>query len=468
MQPSTVVILGSTGSIGTQGLDVISRHLDRFTVTGLAAGGAHVELLAQQAAKFHVPTVAIFYKEAVPALREALEQAGAGNVNITAGPDAVIAMAGSGADVVLNGITGSIGLEPSIAALQAGSQLALANKESVVAGGHLLFSAQVRDKQINPVDSEHSAIWQSLRSGTHGEVSKLVVTASGGPFRGWKRDQMTDITPEQALNHPTWNMGPVVTINSSTLMNKGLEVIEASRLFDVPPSRIDVTVHPQSIVHSMVEFRDRRHHRAGFAAGHAPCRSPSACPAPERLGNVAAACDWTKAATWTFEPLDNEAFPAVNLARHCLESSEKHTAVLNAANEQAVHAFLEHRLLYLGIVDTVREVLDRDGRRTARQPAVRFRGGNEPTRAGGSRPRRQADKQVKSNGGFSWRVNESLILLLGAKIGSFQVGYAYDFPISTIPILKATSGSHELVVSYKLKLKKSKSGKNRHKSVRIL
>ena len=339
MQPSTVVILGSTGSIGTQGLDVISRHLDRFTVTGLAAGGAHVELLAQQAAKFHVPTVAIFYKEAVPALREALEQAGAGNVNITAGPDAVIAMAGSGADVVLNGITGSIGLEPSIAALQAGSQLALANKESVVAGGHLLLSAQVRDKQINPVDSEHSAIWQSLRSGTHGEVSKLVVTASGGPFRGWKRDQMTDITPEQALNHPTWNMGPVVTINSSTLMNKGLEVIEASRLFDVPPSRIDVTVHPQSIVHSMVEFRD------GVSA-------------PERLGNVAAACDWTKAATWTFEPLDNEAFPAVNLARHCLESSEKHTAVLNAANEQAVHAFLEHRLPYLGIVDTVREVLD--------------------------------------------------------------------------------------------------------------
>ena len=332
MQPSTVVILGSTGSIGTQGLDVISRHLDRFTVTGLAAGGAHVELLAQQAAKFHVPTVAIFYKEAVPALREALEQAGAGNVNITAGPDAVIAMAGSGADVVLNGITGSIGLEPSIAALQAGSQLALANKESVVAGGH-------------------------LRSGTHGEVSKLVVTASGGPFRGWKRDQMTDITPEQALNHPTWNMGPVVTINSSTLMNKGLEVIEASRLFDVPPSRIDVTVHPQSIVHSMVEFRDG----ATIAQASPPdMRLPIALglSAPERLGNVAAACDWTKAATWTFEPLDNEAFPAVNLARHCLESSEKHTAVLNAANEQAVHAFLEHRLPYLGIVDTVREVLD--------------------------------------------------------------------------------------------------------------
>ena len=195
MQTSTVVILGSTGSIGTQGLDVISRHLDRFNVVGLAAGGSHVELLAQQAVQFHVSKVAIFNTNAVHALQDALNQAGASHVEIMAGPEAVIAMAGSGADVVLNGITGSIGLEPSIAALQAGSQLALANKESVVAGGHLLFDAQVRAQQINPVDSEHSAIWQSLRSGTHGEVSKLVVTASGGPFRGWKREQMTDIAP---------------------------------------------------------------------------------------------------------------------------------------------------------------------------------------------------------------------------------------------------------------------------------
>ncbi len=357
MQTSTVIILGSTGSIGTQGLDVISRHPDRFSVVGLAAGGTHVELLAQQVAQFHVPKVAVFNKESASALREALTQAGAVNVEVTAGPDAVIAMAGAGADVVLNGITGSIGLEPSIAALKSGSQLALANKESVVAGGHLLFGAQVRDHQINPVDSEHSAIWQSLRSGTHAEVSKLVVTASGGPFRGWTRERMTDITPEQALNHPTWNMGPVVTINSSTLMNKGLEVIEASRLFDIPPSRIDVTVHPQSIVHSMVEFQDG----ATIAQASPPdMRLPIALglSAPERLANVAAACDWTKSATWTFEPLDDVAFPAVSLARHCLEASEKHTAVLNAANEQAVHAFLEHRLPYLGIVDTVSEVLN--------------------------------------------------------------------------------------------------------------
>lgn len=354
---NTVVVLGSTGSIGTQGLDVISRHPERFTVSGLAAGGAHIELLAQQAAQFHVPLVAVFDRQAAKPLREALDQAGAHGTQIQAGPEAVIGLAGSGADVVLNGITGSIGLEPSIAALQTGSQLALANKESVVAGGHLLFGAQIRDRQINPVDSEHSAIWQSLRSGTHAEVSKLIVTASGGPFRGWKRDQMTDITPEQALNHPTWHMGPVVTINSSTLMNKGLEVIEASRLFDIPPDRIEVTVHPQSIVHSMVEFVDG----ATISQASPPdMRLPIALglSAPDRLGDVAAACDWTKAAQWTFEPLDDEAFPAVSLARHCLAASEKHTAVLNAANEQAVHAFLDHRLPYLGIVDTVKAVLD--------------------------------------------------------------------------------------------------------------
>ncbi len=355
---STVVILGSTGSIGTQGLDVIARHPERFTVTGLAAGGAHVDLLARQAARFHVPTVAVFDVAAAKPLREALDQAGAADTTVEAGAQAVVALAGSGADVVLNGITGSIGLEPSIAALQAGSQLALANKESVVAGGHLLFGAQVRSGQINPVDSEHSAIWQSLRSGTHAEVAKLIVTASGGPFRGRKRAQMAGITPEQALNHPTWHMGPVVTINSSTLMNKGLEVIEASRLFDIPPERVEVTVHPQSIVHSMVEFVDG----ATICQASPPdMRLPIALglSAPERLGDVASACDWTKAAEWTFEPLDDEAFPAVALARHCLAASEKHTAVLNAANEQAVHAFLEHRLPYLGIVDTVKAVLDR-------------------------------------------------------------------------------------------------------------
>lgn len=353
----TVVILGSTGSIGTQGLDVIDKHRDRFTVAGLAAGGSHVQLLAQQAAQFHVPEVVVADTTAVSALREALDDAGAHSTQIRAGYDEVIGLAGMGANVVLNGITGSIGLEPSIAALQGDSQLALANKESVVAGGHLLFDAQKRDAQINPVDSEHSAIWQSLRSGTHAEVSKLIVTASGGPFRGMTREQMRDITPEQALNHPTWNMGPVVTINSSTLMNKGLEVIEASRLFNIAPDNIEVSVHPQSIVHSLVEFCD------GATIGQASppdMRLPIALglSAPDRMDHVAKGCDWTQAATWTFEPLDNEAFPAVDLARECLKASEKHTAVLNAANEQAVHAFLDGKLPYLGIVDTVKRVID--------------------------------------------------------------------------------------------------------------
>ncbi len=354
---STVIILGSTGSIGTQALDVIARHRDRFEVAGLAAGGSHVDMLAEQAATFNVPVVVVADPAAVKPLREALDARGAQATQIRAGQREVVALAGIGAPVVLNGITGSIGLEPSIAALQADSQLALANKESVVAGGHLLFDAQTRENQINPVDSEHSAIWQSLRSGTHAEVSKLIVTASGGPFRGWTREQMRNVTPQQALNHPTWNMGPVVTINSSTLMNKGLEVIEASRLFDIAPDNIEVTVHPQSIVHSMVEFRDG----ATICQASPPdMRLPIALglSAPDRMGNVAKACDWTKAAEWTFEPLDNEAFPAVDLARRCLKASEKHTTVLNAANEQAVHAFLNGVIGYLDIVPTVADVID--------------------------------------------------------------------------------------------------------------
>ncbi len=352
-----VIILGSTGSIGTQALDVIDRHRDRFEVAGLAAGGSHVGLLAEQAASFHVPLVVVSNPQAEEPLRQALDARGAHATQIRSGQDEVVALAGAGAPVVLNGITGSIGLEPSIAALQADSQLALANKESVVAGGHLLFDAQTREHQINPVDSEHSAIWQSLRAGTHAEIAKLIVTASGGPFRGWTREQMKSVTPQQALNHPTWNMGPVVTINSSTLMNKGLEVIEASRLFNVAANNIEVTVHPQSIVHSMVEFCDG----ATISQASPPdMRLPIALglSAPVRLDDVARGCDWTEAAEWTFEPLDNDAFPAVNLARQCLKASEKHTTVLNAANEQAVHAFLDGRLAYLDIVPSVAETIE--------------------------------------------------------------------------------------------------------------
>lgn len=356
--PRSLVLLGSTGSIGTQALDVIARHRDRFDILALAAGGARIPLLAQQIARFNVPTVALSSPSAAPALDEALAQLGVVGTRILVGEDAVADVAGCGADVVLNGITGSVGLRPSIAALQSGAQLALANKESVVAGGHLLFDAQIRRDQINPVDSEHSAVWQSMRSGRRDEVSKLIITASGGPFRGWSREEMRNITPEQALRHPTWSMGPVVTINSSNMMNKGLEVIEASRLFDIDQAHIDVTVHPQSIVHSMVEFRDG----AVIAQASPPdMRLPIALglSAPARMPDVASPCDWSQASQWTFEAVDDVAFPAVRLARQALAASEKHTAAMNAANEQAVKAFLEHRLPYLGIIETVTEVLDR-------------------------------------------------------------------------------------------------------------
>ena len=365
-----IVLLGSTGSIGTQALDIVRANRLRFDIRGLAAGGGNIELLARQVVEFDVPVVSVD-RLVGGELRDAIHAIdSSAHPQIIEGADGATQVASLVPDgVVLNGITGGVGLLPTLVALKSGATLALANKESLVVGGHLVRSACVRPGQIVPVDSEHSAIAQALASGVHEvgltspvvtgrtEVADLVLTASGGPFRGKKRAELADITPEAALAHPTWNMGPVVTINSSTLMNKGLEVIEASRLFNVPPERIDVTVHPQSIVHSMVEFVDG----ATICQASPPdMRLPIALglSAPDRMTNVAAACDWTQAATWTFEPLDDEAFPAVQLARHCLAASEKHTAVLNAANEQAVHAFLEHRLPYLGIVDTVKAVLD--------------------------------------------------------------------------------------------------------------
>ena len=355
----SVIVLGSTGSIGTQGLDIIARHCDKFSVSGLSAAGTRPKLLAEQAIKFNVPRVSVFNPDNVQSVRDALDCMGAEGkaIEISSGEQSVSDMASQGADVVLNGITGSVGLKPSIAALQSGSQLALANKESVVAGGHLLFDAQVRENQINPVDSEHSAVWQSMRSGKRSEIAKLIITASGGPFRGKTREELRNVTVSQAFAHPTWDMGPVVTINSSTLMNKGLEVIEASRLFDIPPERIEVAVHPQSVVHSMVEFCDG----AVICQASPPdMHLPLALglSAPDRLDNVAAACDWTSPVSWTFEPVDNQTFPAVKLALQCLAASEKHTAAMNAANEQAVKAFIENRIGYLDIVDTVAETVE--------------------------------------------------------------------------------------------------------------
>jgi 1-deoxy-D-xylulose-5-phosphate reductoisomerase len=350
-----VIILGSTGSIGTQAIDVIERNPTRFRVVGLAAGGRDVELLARQAYGLRVPTVAVADPDAEKPLRHALTALGA-SPEVLLGPDAASELAARPCAVVLNGITGSIGLGPTLAALAAGHTLALANKESLIAGGPLVREAAGPD-QIVPVDSEHSAVAQALRGGQASEVRRLILTASGGPFRGRRHGELADVTPVQALAHPTWDMGPMVTINSATLMNKGLEVIEAHLLFSLPIDRIDVVVHPQSLVHSMVEFVDG----STLAQASPPdMRLPIALGLawPSRVPDAAPGLDWTRATTWEFEPLDDETFPAVRLARSAATLGGTAPAVLNAANEVCVEAFLDGRLAFTDIVETVARVLE--------------------------------------------------------------------------------------------------------------
>lgn len=358
--PRSVAILGSTGSIGTQALDVISRNPERFVVATLSAGG-NVDLLAQQAVATRAPLVAVASasrEEVTTAIGAYAAQAGlaAYRPEVVVGDDAAVEAARTGADVVLNGITGSIGLRPTLAALESGAILALANKESLIVGGPLV-KALARPGQIVPVDSEHSAIAQSLRGGRAEEVRRLVVTASGGPFRGRSREELRSVTPDQALAHPNFAMGRVITTNSATLVNKGLEVIEAHLLFDIPFERIDVVVHPQQMIHSMVEFRD-----GSTIAQMGPPRMlvPIALGLswPERLPDIDAPCDWTQAQSWDFSPLDDEAFPAVRLARQVGAAGGTYPAVYNAANEVGVDAFHDGQIGFLDIVDTVARVVD--------------------------------------------------------------------------------------------------------------
>ncbi len=344
-----VIILGSTGSIGRQALDVIERNPDRFRVVGLSAGGGQPELLAEQARRHGVTDVAVGERESAE-------------------------LAGRPSDVVLNGLAGAAGLLPTLCALEAGTALALANKESLIIGGPLVRE-RATPGQIRPVDSEHSALAQCLMGGTQAEVSKLILTASGGPFRGWTREELATVTPAQALDHPTWSMGPLVTINSSTLVNKGLEVIEAHLLFDIPFDRIAVVVHPQSVVHSMVEFADG----STLAQASPPdMRLPIAWALgwPERVAGASPSCDWTTAATWEFIPVDEEAFPAVAVARRAGAAGGTAPAVFNAADEACVAAFLEGRLPYLGIVEVVSSVLDEHLGRASR-PASEDHGNHD-------------------------------------------------------------------------------------------
>jgi 1-deoxy-D-xylulose-5-phosphate reductoisomerase len=360
-----VVLLGSTGSIGTQAIDIVRRNPDRFRVVGVGGQGTNVGLLAAQALELGVEVVGVAKASAVQDLQLAFyaEASKRGYAQgefrvpkILAGPDAMAELAQWPCDVVLNGVVGSLGLAPTLAALRAGRTLALANKESLVAGGALVRSVAAPG-QIVPVDSEHTALAQCLRAGRETEVRRLVLTASGGPFRGRSRESLSDVTPDQALAHPTWNMGPVVTINSATLVNKGLEVIEAHELFGIAYDDIEVMVHPTSVIHSMVEFADGS---TILQASPPDMRLPISLALgwPDRVPGAAGAIDWHSSHVWELHPLDDEAFPAVALAKAAGRAGRCRPAIYNAANEECVAGFTRGELRFPGIVDTVARVLD--------------------------------------------------------------------------------------------------------------
>ena len=355
-----IVLLGSTGSIGVQTADVVTRNPDRFRIVAVCSGGSDLDTLARQAAALAVEAVGVSRAGAAAELTArcaAVWPIGIPAPTVVDGPSASVELAAWPADTVLNAVAGSAGLRATVAALDVGATVALANKESLIAGGTLVAS-RAKPGQLVPVDSEHSAIAQCLRGGTSSEVRRLVLTASGGPFRGFTTEQLRSVTPEAALRHPTWSMGPLITTNSATLVNKGLEVIEAHLLFGVAYDRIDVVVHPQSIVHSMVEFTDGS---TLLQASPPDMRLPISLALgwPDRVPDAAGSVDWTAAASWTFEPLDDEVFPSVRLARQAGEAAGCAPAVYNAANEELVAAFHSGRTNFPGIVSGTASVLER-------------------------------------------------------------------------------------------------------------
>jgi 1-deoxy-D-xylulose-5-phosphate reductoisomerase len=343
-----LVILGSTGSIGVQALEIVDANPELFEVVAISAAGSNPDQLIAQAKKYQVKSVGVINNA------ETIRAALAG-VEVIDGAHASTELAAMECDVVLNAITGSIGLAPTLAAIKAGNQLALANKESLVAGGELVMPL-AQANQILPVDSEHSAIWQCLQGNKESDISKLILTASGGPFRD--REDLSDVTLGEALAHPTWSMGPVVTINSATLMNKGLEIIEAHHLFALPYAQIEAVIHPQSIVHSMVEYRDG----STIAQASPPnMKGPIALAInhPHRTIGATAPIDWSSASTWSFAPIDTRRFPAVDLARHCGAVGGALPAIFNAANEVVVAAFIEGKIKFIEIIPTVEAIVAR-------------------------------------------------------------------------------------------------------------
>ena len=349
-----LVILGSTGSIGVQALEIAEANHGLFRVIAITSAGSNPTLVIEQAKKFKVSVVGVVKNADL--IRQALP-----GVNVIDGENASTEIAAITCDVVLNGITGSIGLGPTLAALKVGNRVALANKESLVAGGDLVMSMAKKD-QLIPVDSEHSALWQALMGSAKKDIEKLVLTASGGPFRD--RSDLSTVTLAEALDHPTWSMGPVVTINSATLMNKGLEIIEAHYLFDTPYQQIEAVIHPQSVVHSMVTFIDG----STIAQASPPnMKGPIAFAInyPDRVREATPAVDWSKSQTWSFAPVDNERFPAIELARRCGELGGGLPAIFNAANEEAVDAFIKGKLGFTAIVEVVEEVVQKLGAKSS-------------------------------------------------------------------------------------------------------
>ena len=343
-----VVVLGSTGSIGVQALEIVAANPNKFRLVGLSGGRKNPQLLMQQAKKFNVPIVGSMAP--APAVT---------GVQVIDGDNSSVEIAALPCDIVLNGITGSIGLGPTLSALGVGNKVALANKESLVAGGELVMKYGA--DRIIPVDSEHSAIYQALLAGKKSDVRKLILTASGGPFR--ERADLSDVTVADALNHPTWSMGEVVTINSATLLNKGLEIIEAHYLFDLPYESIEAVIHPQSVVHSLVEYIDG----STIAQASPPnMKGPIAYALsyPDRISKATAAIDWSKSHTWQFLPIDNEKYPAIELAKRCGQLGSGLPAVYNAANEVAVAAFLAGQIKFTAIIDIVEAVVQSFGSNT--------------------------------------------------------------------------------------------------------
>ena len=349
-----LVLLGSTGSIGEQTLDVVSEFANRYEVTAMAAG-RNVEKLAEQVRRFRPGLVSVADDEDAAELRIRLDGA---DVEIVTGAEGLAAVATHPADMVVSGLVGAVGLAPTLAAIRAGRDIALANKEvMVMAGALILREVKAHEVRLLPVDSEHSAIFQALAGQRAVDVERIILTASGGPFRTWDDARIAEATVEEALNHPNWNMGPKISIDSASLMNKGLEVIEARWLFDVTPEQVDVIVHPQSIVHSLVEYRDGS---VLAQLGLPDMRVPIAVALahPERLPLDLPRLDLAALARLDFEAPDRKRFPCLQLAFDALAADEAAPAVLNAANEVAVEAFLDGRIRFPAIAATNGAVLE--------------------------------------------------------------------------------------------------------------